>query len=315
MASKPPVELSTVAEEFLGWLAVEKGRSPNTLAAYRRDLLVASRALAEEGSTLDHATTEELESVLQRLAAVGSAQASIARLASTLRGFYRFSVDEGSLPSDPTADLGARRTAQALPKALSEEQITKLLDSLTGADALSLRDRAIIEVLYATGARVSEVIGLNLGDVDRSDGLLLLRGKGNRERVVPLGSYADAAIGQWLKIEGRTAMVPAQWQRRSDEGALFLSTRGGRLSRQSVFALLQRRAKVVGLETVISPHVLRHSCATHLLAHGADIRIVQELLGHRSIATTQRYTKVDPSHLRRAVLSSHPRGRPMRSGT
>ena len=315
LASKPFIELPSTAEDFLGWLAVEKGRSPNTLAAYRRDLEASARALADIDVSLEEASTEDLERLLLVFTQEGWARSSLARLASTLRGFFRFAVDEGSLSVDPTADLGARKTPVALPKALTEEQISSLLDSLTGVDALSLRDRAIIEVLYATGARVSEVIGLNLGDVDRSDGLLLLRGKGNRERVVPLGSFADTAIERWLRSDGRATMIPAQWKSRSDEGALFLSNRGGRLSRQSVFALLNRRAKVVGLEMLMSPHVLRHSCATHLLAHGADIRIVQELLGHRSIATTQRYTKVDPTHLRQAVLTSHPRGRPMTSGT
>jgi len=307
------VTLSGLAEEYLGWLAIEKGRSANTLGAYRRDLLSATVAFAELDLTLEGASVVDLEAYLASLAGRGSARASVARAASVLRGFYRFAVDQGALSSDPTSDLRPLSSATALPKALSVDQIALILDACDGDDPLARRDRAVLEVLYASGARVSEVTALDLMSADRSDGLLLVRGKGNRERIVPLGSYAAAALDRWTGTEGRGALAPARWQRRGDESALFLTARGGRLTRQATFALLQRRAAVVGLSDVVSPHVLRHSCATHLLANGADIRVVQEVLGHRSIATTQRYTKVDPEHLRATLERAHPRGRPRTS--
>jgi integrase/recombinase XerD len=175
-----------------------------------------------------------------------------------------------------------------------------------------LRDRALLEVLYGTGARVSEVVGLNLGDVaDAVDarGMPLVRvlGKGDKERVVPLGQLARLALADWLSGEGRPLFVPKKWRRRSDAEAVFLNARGGRLTRVGAFGVVKKYAARVGLEEKVSPHVLRHSCATHMLGRGADVRVVQELLGHASIATTQRYTKVSPEHLRRAYEGAHPR--------
>jgi integrase/recombinase XerD len=264
---------------------------------------------------LKETTTEELEDYLAFLSRTGLAVSSVSRAASTLKGYFRFLVDDGLRPDDPTADLGVRKSAGALPKALRVDQIASLLDSIGDHDPLSLRDRAVLEFLYATGARVGELVGLNLVDLDRSDGLVLLRGKGGRERIVPVGTLASRALEEWLSRGGRDALRPIAWKRRGDESAVFLTERGGRLTRQAVFALLRRRATVVGLDDVLSPHVLRHSCATHLLAAGADVRVVQELLGHRSIATTQRYTKVDTAQLRTVIERAHPRGRSRRSAT
>ena len=298
---------------FLGWLAVEKGRSANTISAYRRDLTTALTAFGENGENLEAASTADLERYLEHLGALGQAPSSVSRAASTLRGYFRFLVDEELRRDDPTADLGARRSGTALPKALRVDQISLLLDSVSGQDPLALRDRAVLEFLYATGARVGELVGLNLVDLDRSDGLVLLRGKGGRERIVPVGRLADHALEHWLSEAGRGALRPAMWKHRGDESAVFLTHAGTRLTRQAVFALLHRRAKVVGLDAVLSPHVLRHSCATHLLAAGADVRVVQELLGHRSIATTQRYTKVDTAQLRLVIERAHPRGQSRRS--
>jgi integrase/recombinase XerD len=204
----------------------------------------------------------------------------------------------------PVADL--------LPKALSEAEASQLLGSVVGTGPAFRRDRALLEVLYGTGARVSEVTGLNLGDVTAAiedDDLPLIRlyGKGNKERVVPLGSMARTALAEWLSGEGREKFVPVRWARRSDADAVFLNVRGGRLSRVGAFGVVKKYAGRVGLADKVSPHVLRHSCATHMLARGADIRVVQELLGHASLATTQRYTKVSPEHLRRAYEGAHPR--------
>lgn len=306
-------EVPPSIQAFLGWLAVEKGRSANTIAAYRRDLLTAAHVFTAQVKDLEKATTADLERYLEQLGVNGQALSSVSRSASTLRGYFRFLVDEELRLDDPTADLGTRRSGIALPKALRVDQISALLDSVTESDPLSLRDRAVLEFLYATGARVGELVGLNLVDLDRSDGLVLLRGKGSRERIVPVGRLADEAMQRWLSHDGRGALRPQMWKRRGDESAVFLTDAGSRLTRQAVFALLRRRAKGVGLEQVLSPHVLRHSCATHLLAAGADVRVVQELLGHRSIATTQRYTKVDTAQLRSVIDRAHPRGRSRRN--
>ena len=202
--------------------------------------------------------------------------------------------------------------ADLLPKALTEEETSRLLGAVVGTGPAVLRDRALLEVLYGTGARVSEVVGLNLGDVAEameSIGVPLIRvfGKGSKERVVPLGGLARRALAEWLSGEGRPHLEPPKWKRRSDADAVFHNARGGRLSRVGVFGVVKKYAGRVGLADRVSPHVLRHSCATHMLARGADIRVVQELLGHASIATTQRYTKVSSDHLRRAYESAHPR--------
>ena len=223
--------------------------------------------------------------------------ASVARAPSTLRGFHRFLVEEGSAPADPTADLPGIGVADLLPKALSEEEASRLLGSVVGTGPAVLRDRALLEVLYATGARVSEAVGLNLGDVAEAmeaTGSPLIRvfGKGSKERVVPLGRLAREALDEWLSGQGPGPHGPRKWRSREDAEAVFLNVRGGRLSRVGAFGVVKKYATRVGLADRVSPHVLRHSCATHMLAHGADIRVVQELLGHASIATTQRYTKV-----------------------
>jgi integrase/recombinase XerD len=238
--------------------------------------------------------------------------ATVARSLSTLRGFHRFLVEEGEAPLDPTADIPGVAVADLLPKALNEEETDRLLGAVVGTGPALLRDRALLEVLYGTGARVSEVVGLNLGDVAEAVGgggnpLIRVFGKGSKERVVPLGRLALAALEQWLSGEGRPHLEPKKWKLRTDADAVFLNQRGGRLTRVGAFGVVKKYANRVGLADQVSPHVLRHSCATHMLARGADIRVVQELLGHASVATTQRYTKVSPEHLRRAYESAHPR--------
>jgi integrase/recombinase XerD len=206
-----------------------------------------------------------------------------------------------------------------LPKALSEEETERLLGAVVGTGPAVLRDRALLEVLYGTGARVSEVVGLNLGDVAEAveaDGLPLVRvlGKGDKERVVPLGRPARRAQAEWLSGTGRPQLEPSRWRRRSDADAVFLNARGGRLTRVGAFGVVKKYATRVGLSDKVSPHVLRHSCATHMLGRGADVRVVQELLGHASVATTQRYTKVSPEHLRRAYEGAHPRAAGTKGG-
>jgi integrase/recombinase XerD len=284
------------------------------LAAYRRDLAAYRDALeARKGdaNTIDDASSADVADHLAALRATHS-NASVARAHSSIRGFYRFLVEEGRRDDDPAVDLPSVSVSDLLPKALSEEETERLLGAVVGTGPAVLRDRALLEVLYGTGARVSEVVGLNLGDVAdalEANGLPLIRvlGKGDKERVVPLGQLARLALADWLSGEGRPLMEPKKWQRRSDAEAVFLNVRGGRLTRVGAFGVVKKYAARVGLEARVSPHVLRHSCATHMLGRGADVRVVQELLGHASIATTQRYTKVSPEHLRRAYEGAHPR--------
>lgn len=298
--------LSDGAEEYLSWLAVEKGRSHNTLAAYRRDLATWESWAHEARVDPAGASTEAIERHLAELRSLGRNPASLARSTTALRGLYRFLVSEGLRDSDPTADLRSPRLPRRLPKALDEDQVLALLKSAGGLSPADLRDRALLELLYGTGARISEIVGLSLIDLTGDDGLLRVFGKGSKERLVPVGGPARMAVDRWLD-SGRPEMVPAHWARRSDEEALFINTRGGRLSRQGAWAIVAHHARRAGLESLVSPHVLRHSCASHMLAHGADIRVVQELLGHVSIATTQIYTKLSQDHLRSAYERAHPR--------
>jgi integrase/recombinase XerD len=299
--------LSTGAEEYLSWLAVEKGRSRNTLTAYRRDITAWELWALETGVDPVRTGTEPLEHYLAGLRAQGRNPASMARTTTALRGLFRFLVSEGVITGDPTTDLRSPRLPRRLPKALDEEQVLALLDSVSGSSPADLRDRALLELLYGTGARISEVVGLSLIDVQGDDGLLRVFGKGAKERLVPVGRPARAALDHWLGPAGRPSLAPDRWARRSDEEAVFLNTRGGRLSRQGAWAVVHHHAERAGLGALVSPHVLRHSCASHMLAHGADIRVVQELLGHVSIATTQIYTKLSQEHLRASYEHAHPR--------
>ncbi len=304
-------ELPHDAEEYLSWLEVERGRSPRTLSSYRRDLAVYRDALEQRGTAMAAASSADVAAYMASLRRTHS-PASAARALSSLRGFHRFLVEEGQRSDDPTLDLPSISVSDLLPKALSEEETERLLGAVVGTGPAVWRDRALLEVLYGTGARVSEVVGLNLGDVAgavEASGLPLVRvlGKGDKERVVPLGRLARAALADWLSGQGRPLLEPKKWRRRSDADAVFLNSRGGRLSRVGAFGVVKKYAARVGLEAKVSPHVLRHSCATHMLGRGADVRVVQELLGHASIATTQRYTKVSPEHLRRAYEGAHPR--------
>jgi integrase/recombinase XerD len=297
------------AEEYLSWLEVERGRSPRTLAAYRHDLGTYQTNL--KGRGIGAATSADVAAHLEVLRRTHNA-ASVARALSSIRGFHRFLVEEGVRGDDPTLDLPAVSVTDMLPKALSEEETELLLGAVVGTGPMVLRDRALLEVLYGTGARVSEVVGLNLGDViaavEAADlPLLRVLGKGDKERVVPVGGLARAALADWLSGQGRPLLEPKKWLRRSDAEAVFLNARGGRLSRVGAFGVVKKYAGRVGMAEKVSPHVLRHSCATHMLGRGADVRVVQELLGHASIATTQRYTKVSPEHLRRAYEGAHPR--------
>ncbi len=294
-------------EDFLLWLAVERGRSLNTLAAYRRDLRGFWDWLGGMGRSLDDVSASDLDAYVAVLRSRGLAPSSVKRSLVAVRSLFRFRSHEGLSDSDPSVGVETPRVPSGLPKALTEAEVQSLLDAVAGDTAVERRDRAVLEVLYGTGARISEVCALRLGDVDLDASMIRLFGKGSKERVVPLGRWARTALADWLCEEGRGEFQPEQWVGRDDADAVFLNRRGGRLGRQGAWGIVRRYGEAVGLEGRLSPHVLRHCCATHMLDHGADIRAVQELLGHASITTTQVYTMVSTERLFAAYDAAHPR--------
>lgn len=299
-------ELPEEAEEFLTWLLAEKGRSANTLAAYRRDLQAYVAALSRRGRTISDASSRDVDAFANERRTDGAAPSSVARTMTAVRTMHRFLVEEGRRSDDPTADFEGVKVPAGLPKALTEEQVDRLLQSPSGIEPIDRRDRALLELLYATGARISEACGLSMGDVDLDIGMVRLYGKGSKERLVPIGRMAREALHIWLE-QGRADFVPRRWSSRQDAEAIFLDRRGRRLGRQAAWAIVTRHGQRAGLRLQLSPHVLRHSCATHMLDHGADLRIVQEMLGHASISTTQVYTRVSQEKLLTDYRAAHPR--------
>jgi integrase/recombinase XerD len=302
-----PEVLPLEVEEWLSWLSVERGRAPSTLAAYRRDARRWCRWLRGRGLGLDAASDADVEAYIDELRAGRLAPATVARAVVSVRSLHRFLADEGRLPADPAADVDTPRVPTGLPKALSEAEVATLLAAVVGHEPVARRDRAILEVLYGTGLRISELAGLSVADLDLEGALLRAFGKGSKERVVPIGRHAVAALADWMAHGGRPALVPERWARRGDAEAVFLNQRGGRLTRQGAWLVVKRWGTAAGLEGKLTPHVLRHSCATHMLDHGADIRAVQEMLGHASVSTTQVYTKVSTERLFAAYRAAHPR--------
>lgn len=298
-------------EAYLRHVGIERGLSRNTVAAYRRDLAryaawlegrgirdlrtVGVHDIDEYGRDLATAVDEDGERLL--------GPASIARMLSTVRGLHRFLLDEGEVSEDATREARAPKLASRLPKALSIAQVEALLAATDGDDPARIRDKALLELLYATGARVSEAVDLNVDDViDRE--VIRLTGKGSKQRIVPLGRYARAAVDDYL-----VRVRPLYSARGHATPALFLGARGARLGRQSAWLIIKAAAERAGLTASVSPHTLRHSFATHLLEGGADVRVVQELLGHASVATTQIYTMVTADTLRDMYTTAHPRAR------
>lgn len=295
--------MSSPLESYLRHLTLERGLSKNTLAAYKNDLDRYLEFLEQRSLDPVAASAKDLEEFSISVASSLSAS-SRARLMASLRGYHKFLVMENLRVDDPTKRLRAPKLALRLPKALSQQEVMQLIEASgpapedESADYLRLRNRAIVELMYSTGARVSEVVSLDLDEVDDS-GLMRVRGKGSKERLVPVGSYAKAALDAYL-VRSRPALAA-----RGVARALFLNQRGNRLSRQSIWEIIQKAA--AGLEKEASPHSLRHSFATHLLEGGADVRVVQELLGHASVTTTQIYTMVSVDTLREVYLAAHPR--------
>lgn len=295
-------------EDYLRHLVVERGLSDNTVQAYRRDLLRYQEYLGSRGiGSLAEVTRVDVEEFRRHLDHIGLAPASVTRCVVAVRNLHRFAVGSGQVQADVTAGMSPGTRSRRLPKALTMDQVESLLAAPDTSTVEGLRDAALLELLYGTGARVSEVCALDVDDIrrvlDDPDLGLRLIGKGDKERIVPLGSYAAKAVDAWL-IRGR----PAWAEIGNGEHALLLNTRGRRLSRQSAWAVIRRAGEAAGLDVEhLSPHSLRHSYATHLLDGGADIRVVQELLGHSSVTTTQIYTLVTADHLREVYRSSHPR--------
>lgn len=300
-------ELPLEAEEFLVWLSAERGRARNTVQAYRRDLLQYQGWLQSRGLSPLTVGHDDLTQLVAERRATDAATSSIARQIAAIRMLHRYLAVEQYRTDDPAARLDGVRVPSGLPKPLTEAQIVSLLDAVIGNEPVHRRDRALLELAYATGARVSELVGLSVGDFNFDESLVRVFGKGSKERIVPFGSAAALALDEWFGPSGRVRMVPDRWKRRGDAEAVFLNQRGGRLSRQGAWLVIKKYGERAGITDHLSPHVLRHSCATHLLDHGADLRIVQEMLGHASISTTQIYTRVSQDRLWEVYRSAHPR--------
>ena len=291
-------------ERYLRHLTVERGLSKNTLAAYGSDLARYLDYLERLSTRPEQVSSNQVGDFAQQLTALGLKASSANRILAAVRGFHKFLVLEGIRDDDPATRLRPPKLPKRLPKALSQDQVTQLLSASgpepedEGADLIRLRDRAILELMYSTGARVSEIVALDLDEVNDS-GLLRVRGKGSKERIVPVGSYAARSLNSYL-IRTRPALARLRGER-----ALFLNKLGGRLSRQSIWEIIQKAGSACNLE--VSPHSLRHSFATHLIEGGADVRVVQELLGHASVATTQIYTLITVDTLREVYAQAHPR--------
>ncbi|PPF11761.1 site-specific tyrosine recombinase XerD [Rathayibacter sp. AY1E9] len=295
------------AEAYLRQASVERGLSAHTLAAYRRDLELYLGWLEERGTVdlaqLGRVDVGEFSSWLAARPERPLAASSRARILSSVRGLHRFALEEGVVADDVARDVMPPKVPMTLPKAVTVEQMAALLDAARGEELADLRDRALLELLYATGARISEAVDLNVDDVVAAE-VVRLTGKGSKQRMVPLGRFAREAVDEYL-VRAR----PELSRRGRATPALFLGVRGSRLSRQSAWLVIRAVAEKAGLDREISPHTFRHSFATHLLAGGADVRVVQELLGHASVATTQIYTLVTADTLRDVYTSAHPRAR------
>jgi len=291
------VTLAEGVDEYLASLVSERGLSANTVTAYRRDLRQYVEFL--EGRA---PTPELVAEFAVHMQSRGLASATQARKLAAVRGVHRFMVTEELADHDPTALVATPKRRKALPKALTVDEVIRLLDAVVGDEPLAVRDRALLEFFYASGARVSEAAGLDLLDIDLEVGTAMVTGKGGRQRLVPIGRHAIEALEAYLPIR-----MDLKGDR-PDPGKVFLGARGSPLTRQAIFGIVKRTARRAGVDPdLVSPHVLRHSMATHMVEGGADLRSVQEMLGHANISTTQIYTRVSPRHLQEVYVTSHPR--------
>jgi integrase/recombinase XerC len=293
--------------QFLQYLSVERGASPHTLKGYREDLHALAEYLADGDGKCPapgSITTGELRGFVSALHDAGYAKSSISRRMASVRSFIRFGQREGWAKSNPAKALRNPRKSRKLPHFLTTAEVGKLLDAPKGKTPAAIRDRAILETLYSAGLRVSELVGLNDGALDFAAGVVRIRGKGKRERLSPIGSYAARALKSWLEIRKLSTR-----EKTGREAPVFTNKFGTRLTTRSVARMLEKYLKETGLDQRTSPHTLRHSFATHLLDRGADIRSVQELLGHKSLVTTQIYTHVSTANLKAVYEKAHPRAR------
>ncbi len=298
--------------DFLAHLELERSLSRNTLIAYRTDLLQLLSHLRARGVSLEAAGPEHIRSYLDAQSAgvqgvAGGAQRTLARKLSAVRSFYRYARREELIAHDPTAGVKGPRATRRLPAVLTHEQVARLLGAPRGEDALALRDRAVLELMYACGLRASELCALTLGALHAGEQLLRVRGKGSKERVIPIGTAALSALGRYVQ-RGRPQLIE-RGARAGAPAELFLSARGAALSRQGLYLIVRRHARAAGLTGALSPHTLRHTFATHLLAGGCDLRSLQEMLGHADLATTELYTHLSAEALKESYFAAHPRAR------
>ena len=289
--------------DFLGALELERGLSRNTLGAYRTDLLQFSEHLESAGTDYRHATPKDLEAWLNAVTAAGASNSTLRRKIACLRTFYRWLRREALIESDPAAELRSPGRNQRLPKVLTRSEVAVLLNSPNSDSAADLRDRALLETMYACGLRSTETVELELSRLDLDSRMLKVVGKGGKERIVPFGAPAAAALERWLRF-ARPKLVGVREERR-----VFLNLRGGALTRQGLYGVVKRHAEATGLGDRMTPHTLRHSFATHLLSGGCDLRALQEMLGHADAATTQMYTHLSVEDLRETYFEAHPRSR------
>jgi integrase/recombinase XerD len=309
--------LTRQVERYLDHLSVERGLSPNTLSAYRRDLrryaaFLASWGIDDGGDAGEEAVgafVVHLSSSVHGGEGRPYKAASVARTLSAVRSFHRFLLREGEATTDPTAAIIRPKVPRGLPRPLAIEEARRLLESPPDSTPAGLRDRALLELLYGSGLRISELVGLDIDELDTEEGSVRVLGKGGKEREVPLGRFGRDAIDAYL-ARGRPALASVR-----SRAAVFLNQRGDRITRQGCAQVLTKHVKAAGIERHVTLHTLRHSFATHLLEGGADVRVVQELLGHASVATTQIYTLVTKEHLQEVYYSSHPRARVRKEGT
>jgi integrase/recombinase XerD len=308
MAIAAPQRIEPLILDFLAYLEFERGLSRNTLEAYRSDLQQYGAWLRDRGKDPLEVVHSDLADFLSGLATGDEdrppvAPATLQRKVACLRSFHRHLRRADVISDDPTAHIRAPRQGRRLPKVLSREEVSKLLEQPKGTDPAALRDRALLELMYACGLRASEAVGLEVTDIDLETGVLRARGKGCKERIVPVGSAAARALAIYLQ-RSRPALVGLRHEPR-----LFVNHRGAGLTRQGLYKIVQRHARTAGLEDRMSPHTLRHTFATHLLAGGCDLRSVQEMLGHSDIATTQLYTHLSADRLKDVYFGAHPRAR------
>ena len=295
-------DINDVKQRFLAHLTLEKGMSANTAQAYSDDVDKLVRYFADAGVGIEHATTDDLERFVCTLQDVGIQPRSQARIISGVKGFYKFLRMEGYMDNDPTELLLTPKIGRHLPEVLTVEEIDRMIDCIDMSKAEGQRNRAIIETLYGCGLRVSELVTLKLSQLYVDERYLVIQGKGNKQRIVPISPVAIEQIALYLE-QTRSRQVA----QRGNEDILFLNRRGAMLTRQMIFLIVKQLCELAGIRKVISPHTLRHSFATHLLEGGANLRAIQQMLGHESITTTEIYVHIDRSRLRDEILQHHPR--------